>query len=250
MNKPCVALVLLISISGVLTAKTLAMDNQHIDRYSEKRHRMVKVIRELVTETQDYTRRSHLHERTFAALEKVPRHLFVPEALRQQAYDDSPLPIGHGQTISQPYIVALMTDLIEPEAHFRVLEIGTGSGYQAAVLAELVDSVYSIEIVDPLASAATDLLKKLNYTNVSVRAGDGYRGWPEHAPFDAIVVTAGGDIPEALLEQLKPGGRMIIPVNDPRGAQHLTLIHKDRDGNTHSEIILPVRFVPLIGGDN
>lgn len=181
-----------------------------------------------------------------AAMRKVPRHELVPERVRSAAYDDSPLPIGHGQTISQPYIVAFMTEKLEAKPTDRVLEIGTGSGYQAAVLAELVKEVYTIEIVEPLAERATADLKRLGYTNVFVRAGDGYKGWPEAAPFDAIMVTcAPEDVPQPLVEQLKDGGRMIIPVG-PFGDQNLVLLHK-RGGKLERRAVLPVRFVPMTG---
>jgi len=155
-----------------------------------------------------------------------------------------PLPIGHGQTISQPYIVALMTDLLAPRKEDRVLEIGTGSGYQAAVLSHLVKSVYTIEIVAPLAAEARERLARLGYGNVEVRTGDGYKGWPEQAPFDAIMVTAGADeVPAPLVEQLKPGGRLVIPLGS--GVQRLTLVEKGADGRTRSREIIPVRFVPF-----
>lgn len=180
------------------------------------------------------------------AMARVPRHLFVPKALQPYAYDDRPLSIGHGQTISQPYIVALMTDLLEPREDDRVLEIGTGSGYQAAVLAQLVRSVYTIEIVEPLALEARKRLARLGYRNVEVRAGDGYKGWEEHAPFDAIMVTAGADeVPPPLLRQLKPGGRMVIPVGPAHSLQYLTLIEKRADGSIRSRQVVPVRFVPF-----
>jgi protein-L-isoaspartate(D-aspartate) O-methyltransferase len=180
------------------------------------------------------------------AMARVPRHLFVPPVLQPHAYENRPLPIGHGQTISQPYIVALMTDLLKPGRQDRVLEIGTGSGYQAAVLAELVRSVYTIEIVEPLATEARARLARLGYRNVEVRAGDGYKGWEEHAPFDAIMVTAGADVvPPPLLRQLKPGGRMVIPVGTAGSIQSLTLIEKLADGSTRSREVIPVRFVPL-----
>lgn len=180
------------------------------------------------------------------AMAHVPRHLFVPPALQPHAYEDRPLPIGHGQTISQPYIVALMTDLLQPRKDQRVLEIGTGSGYQAAVLAELVHSVYTIEIVEPLAREARERLARLGYRNVEVRTGDGYKGWEERAPFDAIMVTAGADeVPAPLLRQLKPGGRMVIPVGPAHGIQYLTLIEKQADGSIRSRRVVPVRFVPF-----
>jgi protein-L-isoaspartate(D-aspartate) O-methyltransferase len=181
-----------------------------------------------------------------AALGAVPRHEFVPEALRNQAYADRPLPIGHGQTISQPYIVAFMTAQLAPKATDRVLEVGTGSGYQAAVLAKLVAEVFSIEIVEPLAQRAVADLRRLGFENVKVKSGDGYQGWPEHAPFDAIIVTCAPDhIPEPLAQQLKEGGRMIVPVGE-RTAQELYLLEK-RDGKIERRAVLPVRFVPMTG---
>ncbi|HXM76679.1 MAG TPA: protein-L-isoaspartate(D-aspartate) O-methyltransferase [Thermoanaerobaculia bacterium] len=180
------------------------------------------------------------------AIARVPRHLFVPPAQQPHAYENRPLPIGHGQTISQPYVVALMTDLLKPGSQDRVLEIGTGSGYQAAVLAELVRAVYTIEIVEPLAIEARQRLDRLGYRNVEVRTGDGYKGWEERAPFDAIMVTAGADeVPPPLLRQLKPGGRMVIPVGPAGSTQSLTLIEKQADGSIRSQQVIPVRFVPL-----
>jgi len=184
--------------------------------------------------------------RVLAVMGKVPRREFVPERFRAQAYDDGPLPIGHGQTISQPYIVAFMTERLDPRPTDRVLEIGTGSGYQAAVLAELVAEVYTIEIVEPLAQRAEADLKRLSYTNVHVRAGDGYRGWPEAAPFDAIIVTCAPEkVPQPLVEQLKDGGRMIIPVG-PTWNQELVLLRK-QGGRLEKRAVLPVRFVPMTG---
>ena len=183
-----------------------------------------------------------------AAMDRVERHEFVPEALRALAYEDRPLPIGYGQTISQPYIVALMTDLLEPTAGDRVLEIGTGSGYQAAVLAELGLEVYSIEIVPELGDEAAARLDRLGYDKVATRVGDGYYGWPERAPFDGLVVTAAaGHVPPPLIEQLKPGGRMVIPVGEPYRVQQLVLVTKAADGSLRSRQLLPVRFVPLTG---
>jgi protein-L-isoaspartate(D-aspartate) O-methyltransferase len=177
---------------------------------------------------------------------KVPRHEFVPENLRALAYQDSPLPIGYDQTISQPYIVAFMTQCLEPKPQDRVLEIGTGSGYQAAVLAELVKQVYTIEIIETLATRAAADLKRLGYTNVFVRAGDGYKGWPEAAPFDAIIVTCAPEkVPEPLVQQLKEGGRMIIPVG-PSYNQNLWLLTK-RGDELDRRAVLPVRFVPMTG---
>ena len=184
--------------------------------------------------------------RVLAAMRQVPRHLFVPADEQASAYDDRPLPIGHGQTISQPYIVALMTELARPKATDRALEIGTGSGYQAAVLSKLVGEVYSIEIVEPLAVEAKARLARVGCTNVITRIGDGYGGWPEKAPFDLIVVTAAPDhVPPPLIAQLKPGGRLVIPVGEVFSVQELVVIEKDAGGKTRTERITPVRFVPL-----
>jgi protein-L-isoaspartate(D-aspartate) O-methyltransferase len=182
--------------------------------------------------------------RTLRAMEKVPREKFVAKELRASAYEDHPLPIGYGQTISQPFIVAFMTQELKPKPTDRVLEIGTGSGYQAAVLAELVAEVYTIEIVKPLAQEAEIRLRELGYKNIHVKAGDGYKGWPEHAPFDAIIVTAAPDhVPQPLVEQLKEGGRMIIPVGKTF-AQELYLLEK-RGGIVKQTAVVPVKFVPL-----
>ncbi len=183
---------------------------------------------------------------TMKAVASVDRVDFVPDDLRSRAYDDSPLPIGHGQTISQPYIVALMTELARVKPGDKVLEVGTGSGYQAAILARLAGKVFTIEIVDPLAKQAAERLKKLGYANVTVRSGDGYAGWPEEAPFDAIVVTAAPEkTPPPLIEQLKPGGRIVIPLG--KGLQELFVLEKSADGKTAQQAVLPVRFVPLTG---
>ena len=183
--------------------------------------------------------------RTLAAMRKVPRHLFVPAALAGEAYADSPLPIGHGQTISQPYVVAFMTEALRLRGGETVLEVGTGSGYQAAVLAEIVARVYTIEIVAPLAEEARERLARLGYRNVEVRAGDGYQGWPEVAPFDAVIVTAAAPrVPEPLKQQLKDGGRLVIPV----GESDQELIVITRRGSRYDEDrVLPVRFVPMTG---
>jgi protein-L-isoaspartate(D-aspartate) O-methyltransferase len=185
-------------------------------------------------------------QRVLDAMGRVPRHRFVPESLQDLAYADHPLPIGHRQTISQPYIVALMTQLAQPKAEGRALDVGTGSGYQAAVLAELVDEVYSIEIVQPLAEEATDRLEALGYGNVEVRCGDGYRGWPEKAPFAAIIVAAAPDhIPQPLIDQLAIGGRLVIPVG--QYFQNLVVVEKQRDGSVKRREIAPVAFVPMTG---
>lgn len=182
---------------------------------------------------------------TLRAMETVPRHLFVPEEVRHLSYTDGPLPIGEGQTISQPYIVAYMTQVLELKPGHRVLEIGTGSGYQAAVLSEIVNDVYSIEIVPSLGESARNRLQRLGYMNVTVRIGDGYEGWPEESPFDAILVTAGAEfIPEPLLEQLAEGGRMVIPVGPHRGVRQLKLLRK-RKGKIRQQNLMAVRFVPF-----
>lgn len=182
------------------------------------------------------------------AMRIVPRHAFVPDERQSLAYGDYPLPIGEGQTISQPYIVGFMTQALGLDPNSKVLEIGTGSGYQAAVCAEIAREVYTIEIVEELAAGARAKLKALGYRNVFVKAGDGFFGWPEHAPFDAIIGTAAaGRIPEALIKQLKNGGRMILPVGSPQGFQYLILITRDENGNLQKRNILPVRFVPMTG---
>ena len=182
------------------------------------------------------------------AMRIVPRHAFIPPDRQRYAYADHPLPIGLGQTISQPYIVAFMTEALKLKPDFRVLEIGTGSGYQAAVCAEIAQEVYTIEIVEGLAKSAKKLLKELGYPNVFVRAGDGYFGWPEKAPFDAIIGTAAAErIPPPLIKQLKPGGRMILPFETALGFQYLVLITKDDKGNIHKKNVMPVRFVPMTG---
>ncbi|MGM0674607.1 MAG: protein-L-isoaspartate(D-aspartate) O-methyltransferase [Spirochaetota bacterium] len=182
------------------------------------------------------------------AMRTVPRHEFVPEERGGRAYANRPLPIGEGQTISQPYIVAYMTEVLELEPGDRVIEVGTGSGYQAAVLAEIVDEVYTIEIIDSLAESAARRLDELAYDNVEVKQDDGYFGWSEHAPFDAVIVTAAaGHIPSPLVEQLKPGGRMVIPVGPVHAVQNLVLVTKDRNGDVTTEQLMPVRFVPMTG---
>lgn len=201
-------------------------------------------VRELMVQQQIATRGVR-DQRVLEAMRKVPRHLFVPPGMQPYAYLDSPLPIGHEQTISQPYIVAFMTEALRLRPEDRVLEVGTGSGYQAAVLSVMVREVYSIEIVEPLATEAAERLRRLGYANVTVRAGDGYRGWPDKAPFDAIMVTAAPDhVPEPLLHQLAPGGRLILPVGDQ--FQTLMRIRRTAKGFKR-ESLLPVRFVPMTG---
>ena len=216
--------------------RTIRGDDHSEEAYAWARERMVQT---------QIVRRGMKDPLTIAAMKAVPRHLFVPESLRKQAYADHPLPIGLNQTISQPYIVAYMTEALALRGGEKVLEIGTGSGYQAAVLAEIADSVFSIEILKPLADRASEQLSALGYKNVHVRCGDGYQGWPEHAPFDAIIVTAAPDhIPQPLKDQLKIGGRLIIPV----GARYQELLLITRTEQRFEEKrLLPVRFVPMTG---
>lgn len=218
------------------------------DGYTQQRMELMRIIEQDVRETSAYLDAETLDPRVMKALAKVPRHRFVPDSQLRHAYRNRPLPIGHGQTISQPYIVAIMTDLLKLTPADRVLEVGTGSGYQAAVLAELAQQVYSIEIIEPLGKRARDLLNKLGYDNVETRIGDGYYGWETHAPFDAIIVTAAADhIPPPLIAQLKPGGRMMIPVGSRFMTQQLVVVEKDSNNNVTTRLILPVRFVPLTG---
>lgn len=207
------------------------------DPYADRRREMV----ENQLRARDIT-----DQRVLEVMARVPRHRFVPEDQQRRAYNDHPLPIGHGQTISQPYIVALMTQLAAPKPGDRALDVGTGSGYQAAVLAELCKEVFSIEIVEPLAEQAKKRLAELGYKNVQVRAGDGYRGWPEHAPFDVIIVAAAPThVPQPLVDQLAPGGRLVLPVGGY--PQQLTLITKGADGTIRRRVIAPVLFVPMTG---
>jgi len=219
------------------------------DVYEPQRRRLLEDIAQLTRETRLETGRAALSERTMAAMRKVPRHRFVLPGDEHHAYDDRPLPIGHGQTISQPFIVALMTDLMDVKPSDKVLEIGTGCGYQAAVLSELVREVYTIEIVEPLGREAAQRLKTLGYRNVVAKVGDGYQGWAEHAPFDAIMVTAAApEVPQPLVDQLKPGGRLVIPVGSQWGGQTLYVMEKQPDGKMVRRAVLAVRFVPLTGG--
>ena len=217
------------------------------DTRSKGLERMLSDIRSEVALTHHLTGKNALDPRVMAAMADVPRDAFVPEDLRYAAFANGPLPIGNGQTISQPYIVALMTDMIAPQSGHRVLEIGTGSGYQTAVLSLLCDTVYSIELIATLTDAASRRLEGLGYHNVVTRHANGYQGWPEHAPYDGILVTAAAShIPPALVEQLRPGGRMAIPVGEPYGSQNLVLVEKDATGRSASRAILGVAFVPLI----
>jgi protein-L-isoaspartate(D-aspartate) O-methyltransferase len=218
------------------------------DMHASARSTMVREIASDVVATRDYLGKTRLDDTVMAAMGRVPRHEFVPDTLRYRAYENRPLPIGMDQTISQPYIVALMTDLLRPRATDRVLEVGTGSGYQAAVLAELVGQVYTIEIVPELGERARETLERLGYRNVTVRIGDGYLGWPEHAPFDGVIVTAApAEVPPPLIEQLKVGGRIVIPVGEPWTGQELMIYEKQPDGTLDARRVLPVAFVPLTG---
>ncbi len=215
--------------------------------FAAQREELVAEIERFGSLTGDV--REEFTARTLKAIGTVLRHELVPKRERRFAYENRPLPIGYGQTISQPYIVALMTDLLEPEETDIMLEVGTGSGYQAAVLAELVSQVYSIEIIDELAERAAGDLERLGVDNVVTRLGDGYYGWPEHGPYDGIVVTAAAShVPPPLIEQLKPGGRMVIPVGSSFMTQQLLLVEKEEDGDIVTRQIGAVRFVPLTGG--
>jgi protein-L-isoaspartate(D-aspartate) O-methyltransferase len=236
-----VILVLLLAAGAVLGAAD--------DPFRAAREEMVREIEGDVRGTSERIGKTALDSRVMEIMARVPRHEFVPRAEIDHAYENRPLPIGYGQTISQPYIVAIMTDLLKVGSGSVVLEVGTGSGYQAAILAEYVRSVYSIEIIEELAETAAERLRRRGYDNVQVRAGDGYYGWKEHAPFDGIVVTAAAShIPPPLLDQLKPGGRMIIPVGGPFFVQQLMLVEKGQQGEIQTRQVLPVAFVPLTGG--
>jgi protein-L-isoaspartate(D-aspartate) O-methyltransferase len=212
--------------------------------------RMLDEIDSEASYTRSLTGRKRFSSRVMEAVGQVPREQFVPADLRGYAFDNGPLPIGHGQTISQPYIVALMTDLLELQADHSVLEIGTGCGYQTAILSLLARQVYTVEVVQALGAAAARSLQELGYTNISFQIGNGYAGWPEHAPYDAIIVTAAAaQVPQALIDQLAPGGRLVIPVGLPYMPQELMLVTKDEQGKIHTRDILGVAFVPLIGSE-
>ena len=216
------------------------------DDHPNERAQMIRVIESHALYTSEALPSQRISDRVLEVMARVPRHHFVPKLLRDQAYEDRPLPIGYGQTISQPFIVAVMTHLVDPDPQDKLLEIGTGSGYQAAILAELADVVCSIEIVPGLGHSAARRLKELNYTNIRVRVADGYYGWPDCGPFDGIVVTAASShVPPPLIEQLKAGGRMVIPVSGAFVFQHLMLVEKHEDGSITTRQLLPVRFVPL-----
>ena len=241
---------LLTRILAPAIALALASAGLHADDpFAPLRDAMVREIANMSSVTRDETGRVEFAAPVMAAMAKVPRHKFVPPDEVPYAYENRPLPIGYGQTISQPYIVALMTDLAQVGPGDVVLEIGTGSGYQAAILAELAQAVYTMEIIEPLAVQAGERLGRLGYANVQARLGDGYHGWPEHGPYDAILVTAAAShVPPPLIAQLKAGGRMVIPVGAPFMIQYLLLIEKAGDGSVSTRQVLPVSFVPLVGG--
>jgi protein-L-isoaspartate(D-aspartate) O-methyltransferase len=234
------------SLIALLSMSAGATGASH-ESVAQQRARMIATIRNIAA-TSGLAGHRRLDPAVLRAMDQVPRHLFVPAGQQSSAYDNRPLPIGYEQTISQPYIVALMTHLLRPKKTDVVLEVGTGSGYQAAVLSNLVGRVYTIEIVTPLAKEAAERLRLLGYRNVSVRHGDGYAGWPEHAPFDGILVTAGArTVPGPLLDQLKPGGRMVLPVGSRLTGQKLLLIEKKANGQIETRNMGSVLFVPLTG---
>jgi protein-L-isoaspartate(D-aspartate) O-methyltransferase len=215
----------------------------------QERQQMMEDIEAEVAYTRRMIGRDHLEARVMAAMRLVPRERFIPPDLRYAAFRNGPLPVGYGQTISQPYIVALMTDLLQTKSDHTVLEIGTGSGYQTAILSRLCKKVYTIEVIPQLSEAASLCLQELGYDNIELQVGNGYLGWPQHGPYDGIVVTAAADhIPAALIEQLKPGGRLVIPVGQPYGRQELMLVEKDEKGEIHTRDILGVVFVPMVHG--
>ena len=246
-------MVYMLSCAGDKTSPEKSETTSNMEPLSEKpwtpsvtkqrkddRNRMVSIIESYGVE----------NRRVLEAMSRVPRHEFVPEKYEKMAYNDSPLPIGYGQTISQPFIVAKMTELLNVTSGTKVLEVGTGSGYQAAVLSEFTPHVFTLEIIEPLAAQAKKRFSRLGYTEITARQGDGYYGWPEEAPFDAIIVTAAaGEIPPPLTRQLKNGGRMIIPVGSALGAQSLMLVEKDEEGDISTRNLMPVRFVPLTRKD-
>jgi protein-L-isoaspartate(D-aspartate) O-methyltransferase len=226
----------------------MSLETQSQD-WAAQRARMVAEVDAMYAETRSETGLRAMSPAVRAALDKVERHRLVPASEAARAYRNHPLPIGNGQTISQPYIVALSTDLLGVDRNSAVLEVGTGSGYQAAVLAEIVSRVYSIELIESLGRTAQKRLEELRYGNIEVRIGDGYKGWPEKAPFDGIVVTAAAPhVPQALVDQLKPGGRLVIPVGGDGEMQYLKLLTKRADGGVDEKRVLPVRFVPLVPG--
>ena len=241
---------ILLTTAGWVVVTLFAFPACSQSNIDDLRLQMVTEIERDVRDTSANTGRQRLDEAVIDAMAQVPRHEFVPLQRRHLSYVNQPLPIGDGQTISQPYIVALMTDLANVDSSSIVLEIGTGSGYQAAILAEIVEHVYTIEIIESLGRRASDTLARLGYENVTVEIGDGYRGMPEFAPFDAIIVTAAPDqVPEPLIQQLRPGGRLVIPVGSPRTVQSLQVLQKDAAGRIDRTDVLPVRFVPFTRHD-
>jgi protein-L-isoaspartate(D-aspartate) O-methyltransferase len=236
----------LVALAGplVVSAPVAAEES----KFALARQRMIDDIERTQREVAHEAGSRTLDRKVLAVMGDVPRHLFVPRDQQDSAYENRPLPIGHGQTISQPYIVALMTDLLRVRPGDRVFELGTGSGYQAAILAKLAKEVFTVDIVAPLGKQAAERLASLGFANAQVKVADGYYGWPEHAPFDAIMVTAAAShVPPPLVRQLKPGGRMVIPVGTGFLTQHLLLIEKAQDGALATRQVLPVRFVPLTG---
>lgn len=239
-------ILLLLLVFQVTCCTALRAESE--EDFVSAREGLVQQIEEHVRATRRYIDKQHLDPKVMEVMRTVPRHEFVPRSLRGNAYENRPLAIGHGQTISQPYIVALMTDLLEVTPADRVLEVGTGSGYQAAILAQLVQQVYSIEIIEPLAQEAKERLQRLGMGNIATRPGDGYYGWSEHGPYDAIIVTAAAShVPPPLIQQLKAGGRMVIPVGSGFQTQQLLLITKESGDRITTRQILPVVFVPLTG---
>lgn len=240
--------VVICAVALLLLPCTVGIGAMDEGGFRSLRESMVAEIESDVRATSERIGKKSLGTHVMEAMRRVPRHEFVPEGEKSYAYENRPLPIGYGQTISQPYIVAVMTDLIDVDKESSVLEVGTGSGYQAAILSKCVRQVYTIEIIPELGQQARERLSRLNYRNVEVRIADGYYGWKEHAPFDAIIVTAASStIPPPLIEQLKPGGKMIIPVGGPFMIQQLMLVKKSEDGTIRSRQVLPVLFVPLAG---
>jgi protein-L-isoaspartate(D-aspartate) O-methyltransferase len=237
----------LVALAGPLVVSVAVAADE--SKFALARQRMIADIEWTQREVGRATGSPTLDRRVLAVMGDVPRHLFVPRGRQDSAYENRPLPIGYGQTISQPYVVAVMTDLLRIKPGDRVFELGTGSGYQAAILAKLAREVYTVEIVAPLGKEAAERLAALGFANVQVKVADGYHGWPEHAPFDAIMVTAAAShVPPPLVRQLKPGGRMVIPVGTSFLTQHLLLIEKANDGALTTRQVLPVSFVPLTGG--
>ena len=240
----CISQIMALGVALGLFAGTTQAQDMASDRQA-----MVDEVAAMARAFDGGAGKGAIDPRVLAVLGRVPRHEFVPLQSRASAYDNRPLSIGHGQTISQPYIVALMTDLLAPRPQDTILEVGTGSGYQAAVLAQLVRQVYSVEIIAALATAADERLARLGYANVSVRHADGYHGWSEHAPYDGIIVTAAApQVPPPLVQQLKRGGRMVIPIGAAFQTQQLMLVEKRADGALTTRQLMAVRFVPLTGG--